>query len=1174
MPFNASDSYVGDNSLKLNYLWAPTVWKQDGQTFYNWEQDNRPTYDLEERTELLWERAGFPTSSLQNTGANFIVSASAPNSPPNHFNTFTSLEDAIKALPDIINYPIKIEVCLSGNLGSLELNSVKYGPHGALEIINRLYSKGNSLITTKNAPIVCSTTTAILPNNEKTVLQLSALDLYLQIKDASCMAVSSNIFASAAWNASNRIFAGGGEWISNTAKNHHNITVGIDSPSLLMINPSANFLIGGYGQNQDLTASTHDIVIRDGITDSILTRSSNPTAFAGGVGGNPSPNIVLANVYGNYLTSLEVNNCVGPLFIRNFCVDGGSGTGATLNHNNLYGIKIINSDFVLENCATMRNKKAGAFIKSSKVTLSRSFIAFRNYELYSPTQRFEYQITPGLLAIDSEITLSGTSNSTAAATSEGAYAAGVDIWMAFCYNGIGMRLHNSVLTGGVNRGFFNLGELTAPGSVTFNELELSAQNTNKAYTYWQFFKNTDAGLSLENSVVDTRSRICAFHNKVGVRAKNSTLNLRELTAEYNQEFGLHLDNSVCRYNYDYWPARSSNYNNLNQLSQFQFVKNGQHLLVENNSDFVTNGYVSASPYLGANIGLNGMENIFGQLIFSAHMGVSKTYSNLKVSLPGIEVANNSRVDFVHPRITCNSLAINDAIYGAGVSVKNNSSVRFNGTDKYSTIILGPTTLTTKTAGVHADNNSNVLFCGPSLIANWGVPVLASKNSEMSFTPHTNERNNAYDLVTWQLSNTANHTQVNLHSRKACLVADDNSIINMKDLGDYHTFWSGTAVYSSLVVSTGNVPVATYNALDTLGLAGLTTSGYMQFYPNPQQGNTNFTLPAVSQVDLEIANTTKTLLATNLPFGTEAEHKVYSQGGVVVKAVGGSKVNVKNVHFPAGWENPSGTIYDASEPCCKLYIWNIGDGCHLTARFTSVSGIFPSFANYYGPNSTYKDGISALRGAPSSTPHSKYLSVLDSFGQVISVPAATYPGLNMVSNNYGKSNRQNRGPFRIYFSPASEAKFLGYVKSGAVVYGEPYQQIAQNYNPSGNCSSTVSGTGLGAPQFLTNSDIYVSLYPEFKTSGAYVAGNLGDASAFFYTSAFLDPGYKYRIQLDDAGINTFANAKNSVIGGSGRPQLISYLREIIVPQGEGYDADFTPNGMGFLSASRFDLSENN
>ena len=62
MPFTSSDLYSASAGSEIYNYFNPFVTKFDSQSFYNFEQDNQPVYDLEERTFGLrdrdWETKG------------------------------------------------------------------------------------------------------------------------------------------------------------------------------------------------------------------------------------------------------------------------------------------------------------------------------------------------------------------------------------------------------------------------------------------------------------------------------------------------------------------------------------------------------------------------------------------------------------------------------------------------------------------------------------------------------------------------------------------------------------------------------------------------------------------------------------------------------------------------------------------------------------------------------------------------------------------------------------------------------------------------------------------------------------------------------------------------------------------------------------------------------------
>ena len=141
--FTETDFYTLSGPTKLYHCWTDKVTKHDSSSFYNWEQDNLPILDLEERTFYLWEQLGYQTSSM--LPAMLVVSADAPDSAiACNKNIFRSVSSAIQAVPQNITFPIIIEIANFGDIGSLELSNYKFGPRGSLEIINRNFSQSTA----------------------------------------------------------------------------------------------------------------------------------------------------------------------------------------------------------------------------------------------------------------------------------------------------------------------------------------------------------------------------------------------------------------------------------------------------------------------------------------------------------------------------------------------------------------------------------------------------------------------------------------------------------------------------------------------------------------------------------------------------------------------------------------------------------------------------------------------------------------------------------------------------------------------------------------------------------------------------------------------------------------------------------------------------------------------
>ena len=212
--FLKNDIYTSSGALKLYHCWTDKVTKYDSSSFYNWEQDDLPIFDLEERTHYLWEQFGYPTSSIP--GVALVVSADAPASAiACNKNIFRTVSAAVEALPQVINFPIIMEVANFGNLGDLRLTNYKFGPRGSLEIINRNFSRSFAVLgsldpfskglidtqspyeTFKYVSGVSGVTYAgLLPYNPKQ-----------GFVDSSCLSISAAVFSS---TYDMRLSAGGG----------------------------------------------------------------------------------------------------------------------------------------------------------------------------------------------------------------------------------------------------------------------------------------------------------------------------------------------------------------------------------------------------------------------------------------------------------------------------------------------------------------------------------------------------------------------------------------------------------------------------------------------------------------------------------------------------------------------------------------------------------------------------------------------------------------------------------------------------------------------------------------------------------------------------------------------------------------------------------------------------
>ncbi len=1239
MAFNANDIYVEGGNNKILHSWTPGVEKFDTSSFYNWEQDNIPLYDLEERTYYLWEKSGWPTSgSPQVSGVVFSVSADAigTDTYANDPNLFLDLSSAINALPDVIRYPIRIEVANYGNLGELVLNNLHFTDNGALEIINRNFSKINPGITGTVSSFCYGANKGTAAGNDSGntnvyMTSISSVDLSSTLAATKLLNTSSLVCSGGAagdprWNNNSIIFSQPVHEVRISSNYHKTgkLSVGIYPSNPLGLGTANVFQFTNYGNLADTSIDNYDLSsVTNEITASLLPK--NRLDLNSGTDVFSTLGIVGA-FYGSYLTKLVVNNCAGKIYIRNFVVDGGLGEATPTTHSTRNGIDINNSEIVLENCAALRCFENGFNLVNSKVIISRGAFSYRNYGKTGASTRDTSIESAGFNLVNSNVTLSSVS------TYDSSGAANPFVSNR---NQIGIKMHNSTLTGGDKR-------ITGADSLKMTSV--------------QSFENSIAGIRLKGSTINLNGALDTWVNEIGIDSTNSEILVDELYVDNNQNLGAHLKNSRIIYAKNapdivaktvlatnqnnstnvIFGVTGSLYNWAEDPGMVNFDCNGQHLLLENSK--------MTHPRLVLAEGLSRTK-------FKRNRGaVPGLLPDLKISKPAIVVDSNSELDLTYARIQSqtagsfgsggNNSGMPIATEGQGgtsnpnkgtcLIVKNNSSCRLVGGENKFTFIDGPEDYEDQiySAGIFVDKHSTLDVYGPTLMMRHGVNVLLDNQSTLNITPPKDEQG-FIDNAQWELSSTGNQTKVDLHSTRACLVATNNSTINMEDCGDYNAQWAKSAADAAIEgdanawYASGLALSANYSTYET---SAFHSQGSIQFYPNPQLQSTLATYDPPSYARDLYDTLTMPLLKGDVANDVTG----LSFGGMCLRAMSGSKVKVKNVNFPCGWNNTSSIYYNydsVADPngCQQLRIWNIDPTSKLDMSYISVSGHFPPLVGYNGPSAVYPDPITGLgfEGAPDNTPYTSSLSVLDSFG-----PSGTAGTTH--------SDPQNFGPFRLYFTPKQFTKYLVYKDQLNDETGMIYQTIAQGYNPSGACSAIgvyalgpdyygVYGTGPTSPSgiqgALTVSSLTASAHFEDSPMGrakdyrwytsavAYTAvasgtqscnrGSYGsdvsdnipgrDAadcgfvhippifkhykeSDFFYAKDLLPQDYDSRIFLDESAIAAFANAKNATMGTSGRPKLVTMITSTTSWAGTGAQSERDLAGRGFLSASEFDLSK--
>lgn len=1121
-----------------------------------------PIYDLDERTNYLWEQMGNPTSSI--LGAALVVSADAPDSAIGcNRNIFRTLSGALEALPQVINYPILIEIANFGQLGDLVLDNYKFGARGSLEIINRNFARQESIVSTvgnnqfnpvsgvysiTNNPYLYLSGVKIRGGYDASNSLMSPMQGFL---NASCMSISCAVFSGT--RDSRLSGTGGASKLNAFISSRHNSTESYSRSTLVIDDKNTT---QPYGSNNfDINFAAYDLFSPDSF-DEITSKDASTLSFYNSQYLYES--VIEAGskfnglYYGNKLNKIYISNCNGPIFIRNFFLDG-SGFNRTGNDN---GVEINNSnDVFIENTVVCRYRKAGFLINNSKVIFLRSNSAQRIYDFNSDgtrktdnyavrrvniTRSTDYlkdDMGAGLVANNSNINFSSTYQREYSLLSAVLGADNIPLpnnYQALefskCANGI--VLNNSTIQGGK----------------PINTSYAAAQATDFEM-YLRCSHNVGAGILLNNSNMFFEGSIRAEENLNGLILESSVLELDRIYCKYNQHKGLIATNSKIITN-----KNLNNYHVAGTLkgSSIVFFANGQNLLLDNSIYKPTT--------------TSGMENYYCNEVYQDSIGkIFNTSSSDFGALENVRLQNGADAIFMSPKMSRTSAYAMPAsvaniwgFKGSDLHVVDNSKATLRGTRYFATKFQGPTNYQTSKglAGICAENNSTLVINGPTVIYQYGIDLLAEDNSKILISPPKDSTDQQLDISSITLADPYNHTAVELHSTRACIVVNKNSSLDIQDLGSYRTNWNKNT-YSSIVQSSGT----DYKTINPSEFELYTSGGSLQFYPNPTTpsngtaygaatvyGTDSILVPVGDEYKFNTANYPARGLQYLININSNPiDFSAATYGGMCVRAINNSIVNVHNVNFPTGWWNCSSPFYDGTKAlstgtaCDRLFIWNIADSSKLKASYLSVSGLFPKSTGYNGPFGYWTSASNnrANYAMPSATPDTSSLSVLDNFGT------------NPSGTAFSTTALDNYGVFRLYFSVDPIANSLSYANNPSGGFGSIPQIYSQGYQPSTSliCSGFASAIYLGAKQ--RNS-----------------AGTI-QPSGYYYGKDIVIDALTQNVVLDESAANTFANAKHCASGKSNAAKKVAiYYPYTSVNQGDSASL------LGIASTNMFDIERIN
>ena len=956
--FKTITSEGGSGYIPLN--WAASVPKYDPSSFYNWEQDNMPLWNLEDRTDTLYEALGYPGGNPQ--GVTFTLSAAG--NVDQSKGVYDNIDDIIERIPKRLKFPVLIELCAYGNLGKLELANITCEGDGILEVRNQAYFEHVDACASATVSVSSS------PAGETTLIdQVQSIDASSIMMDVSATRGGVKFFDQASWNTNAHIITTVGP---DTDRQFNNISVHVASGNAATDNLGNGTNYGRFQlhpwnalMDHSISASTGDAMAFWGSsTASAMQQSSKYTGQLYKREAMITKGQSTLFGYGNWFSAVSLKDCQGTIVLRNILTDGSTGSNDTEDatgaaHLADYGFDIENTEVILDNTAAMFAVKAGYSAKNSRIKITGHCVGWRNYTKTGRAITARLQDGTGFIGLNSDIQWDET-----------AYTNSRKYLNYFGKSKRGMDLRNCTVRGGVSWGsdsfaspgtsnetsaLPNAGSQQKPG--TYNSprgmalTDVSGVGGDTFTTTINVANCNEDGIYLEGTDFEFNGRLNSFLNVGnGVHASRSQMRIPQITSNNNSKYGISLESSNFTYGYklDTFHKRPDFYNGFMMYNKnFAGTTIDDELRIQNRANFHVdsnnqNILVSKNSTLTA-FAMNNIPKYFGRWggcdwTADAKAGAAYNYGDFAIAMPathygatpfriqnkpGIIATNNSTAEIVNSVYTVDSI---DAGKGRIGIASNGSTIAFRGTSGCTTTHnYYPVNNVERqfrswiSNGVMATDNAVVELTGPTKSARFGVPFLAEDSSQLLVKPPTLEgTDNILDVSGYTLLNnldnlqsSSNHTMLHVHSTRACMVANKNSGIQFYGLG-------GKPVGNAA----GSIPIDSVDVLATDYASAYlqdannqfvmcTSGGHVKFYPNGFTSGTG----AMSQVSLNSVGKPLDPLY-NYILDTQ-EHDTATTGGMCVRAVGDSYIdaNLVNWHHFTNPYHVSGAIYNLNGTGC-------------------------------------------------------------------------------------------------------------------------------------------------------------------------------------------------------------------------------------------------------------------
>ncbi len=286
--YNYYDTSGGADILQTTF---PTVHQYDASSFYNWEQDNLPLQDLKERTHRLELLRGGYADDLSAVTLTVSSSVSTAMASAGFYPT---AQDAVNAVPKVLNFPVLIQLADYGNLGSLDIAGIVCQGEGLLQIENI-----NSAKDLSAAAASVTSQTGLGPSAVSSYSYVSAIDLISSVSSVTSQRNSVATWNATSWKNNARVFS---QTVPDSQNEANNLDITVFDGTMGDFSGASNTVKAtGYDNTFDVTVSADP---------NPKTLDGSGTSLLQAVRRAPTTTEKVSMLaYGSYFSNISISNC-------------------------------------------------------------------------------------------------------------------------------------------------------------------------------------------------------------------------------------------------------------------------------------------------------------------------------------------------------------------------------------------------------------------------------------------------------------------------------------------------------------------------------------------------------------------------------------------------------------------------------------------------------------------------------------------------------------------------------------------------------------------------------------------------------------------------------------------------------------------------------------------------